>query len=235
MYTTAHRAFVYMLPRSMEKRLHWKMSIDLTRPLVASMGQHDALDGFLTCVELEATASDVGARSGPLLAGVITDFFELVDRRTLATDDPLGIGGLLIDARRAADLSERGALPPDDDLSASLVDAARSGLRRYLNDGHFRLSAERRLAFRELGLAIGIHAAGPDELGRLAEEIEAFWTRPENRAGRLWREHEDIDEVMLATALAPEGFIGGARSGERAVSYDTVPRARSVARAIGVG
>jgi hypothetical protein len=207
------------------------MSIDLTRPLVGSMGQHDALDGFLTCVELEATASEVGARSGPLLAGVITDFSELVDRRALETDDPLGLGGLLFDARRARDLCERGALPRDDGLAESLFDAARGGLRRYLSDGHFRLSADRRLAFRELGLAIGIRAAGPTELVPLADEIESFWLNPENRTSRLWREHDDIDEVMLATALAPEGFIGGSviasRSGPRARPDDELRPVRA--------
>ena len=29
------------------------MSTDLTRPLVPSMGQHDPLDGFVTCNELQ--------------------------------------------------------------------------------------------------------------------------------------------------------------------------------------
>ena len=38
------------------KRMYWKLSIDLSRPLVASMGQHDPLDGLVTCAQLEATA-----------------------------------------------------------------------------------------------------------------------------------------------------------------------------------
>src|SRR5690242_14673304 len=30
-------------------RLAWKMSVDLSRPLIASTGQHDALDGYVVC------------------------------------------------------------------------------------------------------------------------------------------------------------------------------------------
>jgi hypothetical protein len=33
--------------------MYWKMSIDLSRPLVQSMGQHDSLDGFITYNQLQ--------------------------------------------------------------------------------------------------------------------------------------------------------------------------------------
>jgi len=33
------------------------MSIDLSRPLVSSMGQHDALDGLITYLQLMAAAN----------------------------------------------------------------------------------------------------------------------------------------------------------------------------------
>ncbi|HMK72614.1 MAG TPA: hypothetical protein VK454_04705, partial [Myxococcaceae bacterium] len=49
-------------------RLRWKMSIDLSRPLVSSMGQHDALDGLVTCAQLRATAAALPAGdAGPSL------------------------------------------------------------------------------------------------------------------------------------------------------------------------
>ena len=54
---SAHKAFVYEAPDG-RKRMYWKMSIDLSRPLVASMGQHDPLDGFVTYNELQASASN---------------------------------------------------------------------------------------------------------------------------------------------------------------------------------
>ena len=40
---TAHRAFSYRPRPGARLRMVWKMSIDLTRPLVASMGQHLSL------------------------------------------------------------------------------------------------------------------------------------------------------------------------------------------------
>jgi len=53
----AHARFVYALSYGGPKRMNWKMSIDLSRPLVPSMGQHDPLDGFVTYNELQATAT----------------------------------------------------------------------------------------------------------------------------------------------------------------------------------
>src|SRR3954464_2754588 len=49
---TAWRKF-----RQPSGRLAWKMSVDLSRPLVASTGQHDALDGFVTAAQLRETPS----------------------------------------------------------------------------------------------------------------------------------------------------------------------------------
>jgi hypothetical protein len=197
----AHRAFMA------GGRLMWKMSIDLTRPLVDSTGQHDPLDGYLTCAQLEATASSLpGAREGPSLAAAIADLGALIDRRRLATSDPLGLGGLLVDAHRAARLRAAGALP-DDGLGDALRDAARAGLARWRANGELRLPAARRLAFRELGLSLGLAAAPGGDAAALRAEIEDFWQQPESRATATWREHEDINEVALAASLAPEGFL----------------------------
>ena len=96
----AHRGFTYVPRPGGPRRMYWKMSIDLSRPLVASMGQHDPIDGFLTCVELEATAAALRA-PGPSLEGATADFAAMVDPAGLASADPLGIGGLLVDAYRA--------------------------------------------------------------------------------------------------------------------------------------
>src|SRR6185436_9067173 len=51
----AHDAFVSPAGGGRRRRLRWKMSIDLSRALVGSMGQHDPLDGYLTFMEVEAT------------------------------------------------------------------------------------------------------------------------------------------------------------------------------------
>lgn len=62
---TAHRAFVSERPGRGGRRMAWKMSTDLSRPLVASTGQHDPLDGYVTCVQLRATASMLATSLAP--------------------------------------------------------------------------------------------------------------------------------------------------------------------------
>ncbi len=49
----AYRAFVVEVVPGQPKRMFWKMSIDLTRPLVPSMGHHDPLDGLITLLTLQ--------------------------------------------------------------------------------------------------------------------------------------------------------------------------------------
>ena len=44
----------------------------------------------------------------------------------------------------------------------------------------------------------------------LAERIEEFWSDPGHRRARSWIAHRDINEVMLATSLAPDGYLGAA-------------------------
>ncbi len=183
---TAHRAFVYGPPG--HRRMYWKMSIDLTRPQVASMGHHDPLDGYITCLQLG-------------LDEAAADYRTMIDPHGLATADPLGLGGLLYDAYRLTRIDR------DRPLRDALLAAARVGLEHYAVQPDLRLGAEHRLAFRELGLAIGLAAAdqiGAKPVARYAHvraAIEGFWRDPDHRRSRTYREHEDINDVMLATAL----------------------------------
>lgn len=151
--------------------LVWKMSIDLSRPLVPSMGQHDAVDGLVTCTELglEREAAALGAMNEQL--------------GDLATNDPLGIGGLLFDACRVAQLGG------DDHLKESLLDAALRGLRDYARQGEHEQPASMRLAFRELGLCRNV---GP----RLDE-------RQRSTGFRASRVASTGDRILLARARSP--------------------------------
>lgn len=171
------------------RRMYWKMSVDLMRPQVASMGHHDPLDGYVTSLELE-------------LPELANQYRSMLDLSRLATADPLGIGGLLIDAHRLLQLDR------DPSLRQTLLAAARVGLEQYATQPDLRLSAEHRLAFRELGLAIGLatdHGLG--ELARLRGAIESFWVDEDHRLSRTYQAHQDINDVMLATSLTPDGFL----------------------------
>lgn len=224
---TAHRAFSYGGPGN--RRMVWKMSVDLARPLVPSMGQHDPLDGLVTAWQVGATAAALGAGESELaMTDIVADFAEMLGGHDLATADPLGLGGLLTDAARAAQLGIR-VEAAGGELLEILLASALLGLPLYQRSGDLRRPAERRLAFRELGLSIGLRAleparaawertGGADAVGRklldalaehrpLGEAIEAFWRDPAHRQVPSWLDHRDINDVMLATSLAPEGFV----------------------------
>jgi hypothetical protein len=230
---SAFEAFTYLpSPAREPRRMHWKMSIDLTRALVPSMGQHDPLDGYISNLQLRATAAALPQPAvGPNLEDETRQYAAMLKRGELATADPLGLGGLLIDAYRVQQLMQQGA-QPDAQLLKRLLDAALTGLQYYVQSGELQLPAKHRLAFRELGLAIGLHAvermhqAASHESRHAAtsprlraqlqvlmqylplrDEIEAIWRDPEQQRTATWTEHQDINEVMLATSLAPDGFL----------------------------
>jgi hypothetical protein len=229
---TVHAGFTYNPGPGSRKRMYWKMSIDLTRPLVPSMGQHDPLDGFVTYNELQLTA--VNNFSLPLNTGLDADSADMADicrGINLFTDDPLGIGGLLSDASRIAQLTiQRGSA--FGNLLEFILDAAWEGLDCYSQGSPLGLPAGYRLAFRELGLSIGLSGTemlaawideNPDLFGRpevlqrlveslslygpLGKNIEQFWMQDVNRQAATWTGHREINMVMLATSLSPRGFL----------------------------
>jgi hypothetical protein len=220
-----HRGFRAGPPERPVHALYWKMSIDLSRPLVASSGQHDPLDGLITCLVLRAhrPAADTGNRNA--LDEAIAELAAQCSGRDWFTDDPLGVGGLLFDVGRLAQLEISGHGRHVDDLMPEVIAAAVAGTRRFLATPTLSRSGRHRLAFRELGFAIGLHAARhvlgmaalPAEqhhaLSDLADLtpaaglIEQFWLEQRMLNGSGWNDHKDINDVMLATSLAPDVFL----------------------------
>lgn len=231
---SAFDAFSYPSPIDSEpRRMVWKKSIDLTRALVPSMGKHDPLDGYITGVQLATTAAALPRPdTGPKLKYEIDEFAQMIHDGEWSTDDPLGLGSLLVDAYRVQQLLQQGAhMQPQ--LLETLLDAAISGLHYYARSGELQQPPQYRLAFRELGLAIGLHAMEhmqqslddgvvqhitnsprlQAQLGtlmqyvELREYIENYWRDPEHQHTDSWTEHREINEVMLATSLAPDGML----------------------------
>lgn len=219
----AHQAFTYETFPSGPKRMAWKLSIDLRRPLVSSMGLHDPLDGLVACLELR-TAEGFDKGDGGDLSLAITDMTAMCARAHWATDDLLGIGGLLDDATRLAQMHFQRGVNCHELLAQVLIEAELS-LRTYDSSSQLRRIAEHRLAFRELGLSIGLQGlerirgvvaqdrklATIVELLRsyrpLAHQIQTFWSDPDHRLSNTWTDHRDINTVMLATSLSPEGYF----------------------------
>ena len=230
---TAHAGFTYVPFSGGQKRMYWKMSIDLSRPLIQSMGQHDPLDGFITYNQLQATADKSSQKSPDLdLNKEISDMANICQGKTWVTDDPLGIGGLLCNAYRVVQLIIDKNFEQTD-LPGVLLDSSLPGLESYVRMNHLELPADHRLAFRELGLTIGLKAVerlqgliegNPDLFNKkhpllrtrienlmqyapLIKTIENFWLERTSREAISWAEHRDINMVMLATSLSPDGYL----------------------------
>jgi len=226
----AHAGFVHVL-RSGSKQMYWKMSIDLSYPLVSSMGHHDPLDGLITYNQIQATAVELSNTSGPDLDSEIADIELLCKGKNWATNDPLGLGCLLCHAYIILQLIVQDRFT-DTVLLKDLLESSLASLDAYMLSRFLSFPAEYRLPFRELGMAIGLHAVErieglmeekPDVFDknnpiysqikylrrfiRLGEAIEKFWLDPQNRIAKSWTEHQDINSVMLATSLAPDGYF----------------------------
>jgi hypothetical protein len=210
--------FLQRSPSGMPVGLAWKMSIDLSHPQVSGISPHDAIDGYATFRRL----SHIGERTPAAnLKEEIEVLRELLVGHTWATSDPLGIGGLLLDAFRLAILPDRTSF--DEQLIRDVLAGADVGLQQFVRRGSLQLPPSRRLAFRELGLVIGLQAlpaiaAAADRSPNLAQavapyleslfanagierQIVEFWSDRRSREDWTWRDHRDINEVMLATAL----------------------------------
>jgi hypothetical protein len=110
-----------------------------------------------------------------------------------------------------------------------ILDSCRDGFAMLLAGRYFKRPAAHRLAFRELGLAIGLRALPiiaeliakdsgvPSALAssiqlllrheRFHDEIVTFWLTHARHPDEQWQEHRNINEVMLATALIPDRFL----------------------------
>jgi hypothetical protein len=155
----------------------------------------------------------------------------MIEAIDIRTEDPLGLGGLLSDACRVAQLMACGAFE-DGTLLELLLAVAHEGLLLSSRQRDWQQPASRRLAFRELGLAIGLSAielfqketkddrrsvfANAELRARiqilvphltLRAAIVSFWLDAEHQQPRTWSEHRDINEAMLATSLIPDGFL----------------------------
>ena len=228
----AYDRFTYTTPAN-TKRMYWKMSIDLSYPLVSSMGQHDALDGYITYLELNRNAIKDSSMPETIdLDAAITGLRQMSQTINWESDDPLGIGGVLSDACILTQLIvEEGR----EDLSVmlyKLLSHALKGIEGFLRTDTLKYPARQRLAFREFGLSIGLHGvtkiqklvnqhagsfAEPIEIEKILDTLEAylplcdyienFWLESENQKSSTWTDHLDINEVMLATSLDPDGYL----------------------------
>jgi hypothetical protein len=231
----AEAAFEGFVRRSGSGRVvgvYWKMSSDLSRPLVPAIGLHDALDGFITFREAQHGVAKSSTNIAVTdLSSAIETLYALCQHGDWATAEPLGLGGLLFDAGRLCQLIGNERLG-DVRLLEELLNACRNGLTGFLASRYLSQPISHRLAFRELGLAIGLKAlpiiADAIEAGRgpfgngtalrrtldlllryesLSGDIVSEWLPRAQSPDRIWQAHQDINDAMLATALIPNMFL----------------------------
>ena len=224
-------AFVYEPFAGGTKRIHWKMSIDRMRPLVRSMGHLDPLDGFVALAEIQSSL-DAHDPAWSFLQVHVADLRRICwDIPAWTTVDPLSLGGLLSETSRLACLVAAGRHPNEPILERLAHDARRS-LDAFAGADLLDRSIETRLAFRELGLSIGLQAIVPahdavqhhrDRFGEawagsallahleamvrhtaLIGRIEETWLDPDAQETSAWHAHLDINAVMLALSLVGE-------------------------------
>jgi hypothetical protein len=225
----ARRACVYR--EAGRLRMYWKMNVELTRPAVSTMGQLDPLDGYVTFTRLQATSrAMLGSTDSGLAAGQ-AELAAICRGMSWATSDALGIGGLLADGGLLASLMASGAARDDGLLEHALRDAE-AGLAMLAARAPHAEPPEQRLAFRELGLSIGLQAipqvrsairaamsrfgsaasllhrvATLEHFTPLGRRLEQTWRLPASRSSTLWAEHRDINDVMLAMSLVPAEYL----------------------------
>lgn len=197
--------------------MYWKMDTQLSKPLVASMGAHDPLEGLLCGLSLKNAIFEEDKEVEDLVKK-----FELMCRdMSWITSDPLGIGGLLLNAVRAAQLETAGMILPASVKAKKLGEESIKSLRGLYGFGK-DANPNRRLPFRECGLSLGLRVAEAskstlfttssaenfDHYPELATQIEVFWLKHKDAA--TWKDHADINTVSLAASLiaseAPEVF-----------------------------
>jgi hypothetical protein len=229
---TAFRACVRRSGSGEVSGVYWKMSTDLSRPLVPAMGLHDALDGFITFREVRHAIARIPTH--PEMKGLdkaSEALFALCQDGDWTTDDPLGVGGLLFDACRLCQLIREEQLC-ELRLLEAVIKGCRNGLMLLLDRGYLNWPIPHRLAFRELGLAIGLRAlpviADAVEKNRntsesspallqtidqllpyesLSDQIVGLWLPHAEHQDESWKAHQDINDVMLTTALIPDTFL----------------------------
>lgn len=198
--------------------MYWKMSTDLSRPLVTNMGMHDPLEGLICCLGIINRFPDRISEFDFML----TVFDKMCEGINWETSDSLGIGALLLNSLRLKFQKEH---VPENISPESLMQQSLQSLDNF-QQNLFNENANRRLAFRECGLALGIQMIKgiyekyhyPDipharlqNYFLLAEDFEDFWLNPKNHECHTWKDHLDINEVSLAASLLgnlqPEVFL----------------------------
>ncbi|EER45063.1 conserved hypothetical protein [Histoplasma capsulatum var. duboisii H88] len=194
----------FFLNRNSEKpHMVWKIAMDLSRPLVASEGHLDPIDGYVVFRLLQASALKYG--DGEILKEEIADYKKVMACKGdfYVTRDPLDLGMTLWTAHWFADR---------ENWARHLADKCVYQLHHLFEEDHFlETDLQFRIAYREFGICFGIacltcrEASNDEGLNNRSQEIVTQWQKyisspltPEDL--------KPITKVMYSTALIPGAF-----------------------------
>lgn len=191
--------------------MYWKMSVDLSHPLVPRRGAHDPLEGLLCALQIKTKLN----LQNKEFDSYIERLKKLCENANWETVDALGIGGLLLNVIRANELEQEITLPKSIE-SRKLLRNAEQGLEAFYRTFKPDDSANYRLPFRECGLSLGLRCLNgnldalndnglmpniPSHIWSLSEDIENFWLEDDNIDSSTYQNHLDINEVSIAASL----------------------------------
>ncbi|KAL8725059.1 MAG: hypothetical protein Q9166_007590 [cf. Caloplaca sp. 2 TL-2023] len=174
-------------------RMYWKIAMDMSRPLVASEGNLDAVDGFVVFRLLAAASGDPQC-----LADEVADYQRVIDRKGMhaVSNDTLDLGMSLWIAHWS-----HGTDKSAQQLGSRCLEKFDSLADQGLLESNFR----RRLAFRDFGACLGLRCYRGDDPNYepLAERLLVKWeiyveSQPEDL--------RPINQVMYAAAMIPGAF-----------------------------
>ncbi|KAM6501905.1 hypothetical protein JOM56_001882 [Amanita muscaria] len=193
-----------------QPRMVWKVSMDLSKPLVLTEGNLDPIDGYVTFRLLQATAMQHG--DGRVLEDEIADYRRVMERKGehFVSNDPLDLGMTLWTVHWFTD---------KEDWATKLADRCFAQIRNLFGrQRYLERDIARRLAFREFGTCLGIrcHSERAPDLQKYGEAIINAWEPVMGDVDEL----QPINRVMYAAALVPEAF----RSGYFGAEPEAIPR-----------
>ncbi|KAJ5678965.1 hypothetical protein N7462_007209 [Penicillium macrosclerotiorum] len=193
-------------------RTIWKMSMDLSTPLVPTEGNLDPIDGYVTFRLLQATAMDAG--EGEILAEEISDYKRIMERRGphFPSSDTLDLGMTFWTAHWFAK-REKWASDLAENCFEQLYNLFE--INQYLER-----NIKFRLAFREFGTCLGLQCQSEQttekdraiDLKTWSDAIVAAWDPYMELSiseGLTPEDLRPITRVMYASALIPGAFCAG--------------------------
>jgi hypothetical protein len=237
----SHRHFV-ALKQSAQAHMYWKISVDMTRPVVVSEGNLDPFDGLVTYKLVADTAFVMTGKETPLVRE-IGDMHIMVERkyRRYYSSDPLDLGEALWlahweldedvvggeggeeeeeEERRVGYLPVAEESSPSSDWAKIVSIRSAMALDGLWDAGYFHASFNERLAFREFGATLGlqvntkvVEVVGRELWEKRVDDVHKMWMA----RGRVFKRDADITPVMLCSSLVPgvwnkEAYGDGSRA-----------------------